>query len=71
MDVQKNFANADQICSCQDSKQLSFTDSGHNRNVMGQQIANLVKVIGQKGLIRRTGSSTKTIEFKPQRECCQ
>lgn len=40
----------------------------HNKNAMGQQIANLVKVIGQKELIRRTGGSTKTIEFKPQRE---
>ena len=34
--------------------------------VMGQQIANLVKVIGQDELIRRTGGSTKTIEFKLQ-----
>lgn len=33
---------------------------------MGQQIANLVKVIGQDKLIRRTGGSTKTIEFKLQ-----
>ena len=35
-----------------------------NKVVMGQQIANLVKVIGQDELIRRTGGSTKTIEFK-------
>lgn len=34
---------------------------------MGQQIANLVKVIGQDELIRRTGGSTKTIEFKLQK----
>ena len=33
---------------------------------MGQQIANLVKVIGQDELIRRTGGNTKTIEFKLQ-----
>ncbi len=38
----------------------------HNKDVMGQQIANLVKVIGQDELIRRTGGSTKTIEFKQQ-----
>lgn len=37
-----------------------------NKDVMGQQIANLVKVIGQDELIKRTGGSTKTIEFKPQ-----
>ena len=39
-----------------------------NKAVMGQQIANLVKVIGQDELIRRTGGSTKTIEFKLQAE---
>lgn len=37
-----------------------------NKEVMGQQIANLVKVIGQEELIKRTGGSTKTIEFKQQ-----
>ena len=37
-----------------------------NKGVMGQQIANLIKVIGQDELIRRTGGSTKTIEFKLQ-----
>ena len=37
-----------------------------NKDVMGQQIANLVKVIGQDELIKRTGGSTKTIEFKRQ-----
>ncbi len=35
---------------------------------MGQQIANLVKVIGQDELIKRTGGSTKTIEFRHQRD---
>lgn len=39
-----------------------------NKDVMGQQIANLVKVIGQNELIRRTGGSTKTIEFKLQQD---
>lgn len=38
----------------------------HNKDVMGQQIANLVKVIGQDELIRRTGE--KTIEFKQQQD---
>lgn len=34
----------------------------------GQQIANLVKVIGQDELIRRTGGSTKTIKFELQKD---
>lgn len=38
----------------------------YNKDVMGQQIANLVKVIGQDELIKRTGGRTKTIEFKQQ-----
>lgn len=38
----------------------------HDKDTMGQQIANLVKVIGQDELIRRTGGNTKTIEFKLQ-----
>lgn len=40
----------------------------HNRDSMGQQIANLVKIIGQDELIRRTGGSMKTIEFKLQQD---
>lgn len=39
-----------------------------NKEVMGQQIANLVKVIGQDELIKRTGGSKKTIEFKSQQD---
>ncbi len=39
-----------------------------NKDVMGQQIANLVKVIGQDELIKRTGGRTKTIEFKLQQD---
>lgn len=39
-----------------------------NKSVMGQQIDNLVKVIGQDELIRRTGGSTKTIEFRLQKD---
>lgn len=39
----------------------------HDRDAMGQQIANLVKVIGQEELIRRTGGKEKLIEFKPQK----
>lgn len=34
----------------------------------GKQIANLVKVIGQDELIKRTGGGTKTIEFKLQQD---
>lgn len=40
----------------------------YNKDAMGQQIANLVRVIGQDELIRRTGGSTRTIEFKQQAE---
>ena len=39
-----------------------------NREQRGQQIANLVKVIGQDELIRRTGGSTKTIKFELQKD---
>lgn len=34
-----------------------------DKKELGRKIANLVKVIGQDELIRRTGGSTKTIEF--------
>lgn len=53
-------------------RELILTENVHttifyvNEDVMGQQIANLVKVIGQDELIRRTGE--KTIEFKPQQK---
>ncbi len=55
-------------------RDLILHDSVHttifylNKEVMGQQIANLVKVIGQDELIKRTGGSTKTIEFKQQQD---
>ena len=39
-----------------------------NKETMGKQIANLVKVIGQDELIRRTGGSTKTITFQKQQK---
>lgn len=37
-----------------------------DKKELGKKIANLVKVIGQDELIRRTGGNTKTIEFKLQ-----
>lgn len=37
-----------------------------DKKELGRKIANLVKVIGQDELIRRTGGSTRTIEFKLQ-----
>lgn len=37
-----------------------------DENVMGRQIANLVKVIGQDELIKRTGGKNATIKFKRQ-----
>lgn len=39
-----------------------------NKDDLGKKISNLVKVIGQDELIRRTGGSTKTIEFKQQQD---
>lgn len=47
---------------------VSTTIYYHNKEVMGQQIANMVKLIGQDELIRRTGGGTKTIEFKQQQD---
>lgn len=40
----------------------------HTKEELGKKIANLVKVIGQDELIKRTGGTTKTIEFAPQQE---
>lgn len=40
----------------------------HNRETRGRLITNLVKVIGQDELMRRTGGSTQTIFFKEQCE---
>lgn len=40
--------------------------SDNGRTELGKKIANLVKVIGQEELIKRTGGSTKTIDFKLQ-----
>lgn len=40
----------------------------HTKDDLGNKIANLVKVIGQDELIKRTGGSTKTIEFKDQQK---
>ena len=40
----------------------------HDREAMGKQIANLVKIIGEAELIKRTGGVTKTIEFRNLKE---
>lgn len=40
----------------------------NGRKDLGQKITNLVKVIGPDELIKRTGGSTRTIEFKLQKE---
>ncbi len=39
-----------------------------NQDQQGQQIENLVKVIGQDELIKRTGGTTKTIDFRLQQK---
>lgn len=49
----------------------TYSDNGKDNNGgndLASKIANLVKVIGQDELIRRTGGSTKTIEFKLQQD---
>ena len=49
----------------------TYDDNGKDDNGridLGIKIANLVKVIGQDELIRRTGGSTKSIEFKLQQD---
>lgn len=48
------------------SNEEGYDDNG--RADLGAKIANLVKIIGQDELIRRTGGSTKTIEFKLQQD---
>ena len=40
--------------------------SNDDKKELGKLIRNLVRVIGSKELIRRTGGSHKTIEFIPQ-----
>ncbi len=49
----------------------TYDDNGKDDNGridLGSKIANLVKIIGQDELIRRTGGSTKTIEFRLQQD---
>lgn len=41
-----------------------------NRDVMGQQIANLVKIIGQDELIRRTGEEVRQLNFDSRENAC-
>ena len=38
----------------------------HDKETLGRQITNLVKIIGQDELIRRTGENKKDIEFRKQ-----
>ena len=40
----------------------------YSKDDFGTKIANLVKVIGQDELIRRTGGNTKTISFRKQQD---
>ena len=40
----------------------------HSKEELGKKIANLVKIIGQDELIKRTGGNTKIIEFVQQNE---
>ena len=49
-------------------KKDAYGNYDNGRKDRGQKIANLVKVIGQEELIKRTGGSTKTIEFALQQD---
>lgn len=43
-----------------------YREYEHDKRTLGKLIQNLVRIIGQDELIRRTGGSHKTIEFIPQ-----
>ena len=49
-------------------KKDKFGNYDNGRNDYGKKIANLVKVIGQDELKRRTGGVAKNIEFKLQQD---
>ena len=54
---------------CNDNVQTKifyYRKHEHDKSVLGQLIHNLVRIIGQDELIRRTGGSHRTIEFIPQ-----
>lgn len=43
-----------------------YREYENDKRDLKQKIANLVKIIGQDELIKRTGGNTRTIEFVPQ-----
>ncbi|MBS4931422.1 MAG: bacteriophage abortive infection AbiH family protein, partial [Clostridiales bacterium] len=54
---------------CNDNVQTKifyYRKNEYDKKVLGKLIKNLIKIMGQKELIRRTGGSHKTIEFIPQ-----
>lgn len=61
-----DITDKDVLCDLILNENVQTTIFYCNRKVYGQQIANLVKVVGQDELIKRTGGSTKTITFKQQ-----
>ncbi len=56
----------DVLCALILNDNVMTTIFYRNKEQYGQQIANLVKVIGQDELIKRTGGKTRTIYFKKQ-----
>lgn len=50
------------------NKNVFTTIYYRNKNTMKKQIVNLIKVIGEEELIKKTNEITKTIEFKKQRD---
>lgn len=54
---------------CNDNEQTKifyYRESSDDKEALGKTIRNLIKIIGQDELIRRTGGLHKTIEFIPQ-----
>ena len=52
-----------------DTKIYYYRKNEDDKESLGNIIENLIKIMGQKELIRRTGGIHKTIEFIPPRIC--
>ncbi len=62
-DILKLFICNDNV----DTKIYYYRENEDDKEALGKIIQNLIKIMGQKELIRRTGGVHKTIEFIPQR----
>lgn len=62
-DILKLFICNDNV----DTKIYYYRKNEDDKEALGKIIQNLIKIMGQKELIRRTGGVHKTMEFIPQR----